>query len=93
MVETVQNLFHKSHRKISLNVQFVALFKNCKDVNQISCFLRQAFPDKHKAVLEAYINATFERRGYLLLDFRSDSDDKERIRTPVFADELNYIYQ
>ena len=93
VIETVQNLFHKSHREIYLNAQFVVLFKNCRDVNQIACFLRQAFPDKHKAVLEAYINPTSGGRGYLLLDFCCDTDDKERIRTQIFPDEVNYIYQ
>ena len=90
VIETVQNLFHKSQREISLNAQFVVLFKNCRDVNQISCFLRQPFPDKHKAVLEAYINATSGGRGYLLLDFRCDTDDKKRICTQIFPDEVNY---
>jgi len=93
VIDTVQNVFHKSHRQISLNAQFVVLFKNCRDVNQIVCFLCQAFPQKHKAVLEAYKNATLNGRGYILFDFRCDTRDKERIRSNIFPDEINYVYQ
>jgi len=93
VIETVQNLFHKSHREISLNAQFVVLFKNCRDVNQIVCFLRQAFPEKHKSVLEACKNATSAGRGYILFDFRCNTHDKERIRSNIFPDKNNYVYQ
>jgi len=58
-----------------------------------SSFLRQAFPEKHKAVLEAYKNATSDGCGYILFDFRCDTHDKERIRSNIFPDEINYVYQ
>ena len=39
MLMTIQNLFHKGLREISLNSQMIVLFKNCRDTNQshISC--------------------------------------------------------
>ena len=45
---TVQNLFHKGLCEISLNAQIMVLFKNCRDVNQISHFLRQIYPKMYK---------------------------------------------
>ena len=33
---TVQNLFYKGLREISLNSQMIVLFKNCRDTNQIA---------------------------------------------------------
>ena len=55
---TAQNLFNKQIREISLNSKFVVLFKNCRDLGQIECFLRQAFPTNTRAFMDAYINET-----------------------------------
>ena len=93
VIFTAQNLFNKNIREISLNSHFVVLFKNCRDATQIQHFLRQAFPHKNKVVYDAYKNAVATPRGYLMLDFRPDTDDSQRIRTNVFPNEVNYIYQ
>jgi len=92
VLETVQNLFHKSHRTISLNAKIVILFKHTRDVNQIKYFLRQAFTN-WKGAFEAYKDATKEPRGYLALDFRCDTPDDFRIRSSVFPGETNFVYQ
>ena len=90
---TAQNLFNKNIREISLNSHFVILFKNCRDATQIQHFLRQAFTNRAKAVYEAYKNAVATPRGYLALDFRPDTEDSQRIRTGIFPNEVNYLYQ
>ena len=92
-VITTQNLFHKAHREISLNTHFVVVFKNCRDVSQISYFLRQIFPEKYKAALLAYKDATDNPRGYLLVDLRTTTPESDRLRTNIFPDQLNYVYQ
>ena len=93
VIFTAQNLFNKNIREILLNSHFVVLFKNCRNATQIQHFLRQAFPHKNKVVYDAYKNAVATPRGYLMLDFRPDTDDSQRIRTNVFPNEVNYIYQ
>ena len=93
VIFTTQNLFNKSIREISLNSHFVVLFKNCRDATQIQTFMRQAFQENAKNAFQAYKNATSEARGYLLLDFRPDTYDSQRIRTGIFPNEVNYIYQ
>ena len=93
VIFTTQNLFNKSIREISLNSHFVVLFKNCHDATQIQTFMRQAFQENAKNAFQAYKNATSEARGYLLLDFRPDTYDSQRIRTGIFPNEVNYIYQ
>ena len=93
VIFTTQNLFNKSIREISLNSHFVVLFKNCRDATQIQTFMRQAFQENVKNEFQAYKNATSEARGYLLLDFRPDTYDSQRIRTGIFPNEVNYIYQ
>ena len=84
VIFTAQNLFNKNIHKILLNSHFVVLFKNCRDATQIQHFLRQAFPHKNKVVYDAYKNAVAMPRGYLMLDFRPDTDDSQRIRINVF---------
>ena len=90
---TAQNLFDKNIREISLNSHFVILFKNCHDATQIQHFLQQAFTNRAKTVYEAYKNAVATPRGYLVLDFRPDTEDSQRIRTGIFPNRVNYLYQ
>ena len=68
VIETLQNIFHKSHREITLNAKIIILFKNCRDVTQIACFLRQAFPERLRDVLNAYKDATSSPHGYFVVD-------------------------
>ena len=93
VIFTTQNLFNKSIREISLNSHFVVLFKNCQDATQIQTFLWQSFQENAKNAFQAYKNATSKARGSLLLDFRLDTYNSQRIRTEIFPNEVNYVYQ
>ena len=90
---TVQNLFHKGLREISLNAQIMVLFKNCRDVNQIAQFLRQIYPKTYKNALEAYKNAVSFERGYLVIDLRCETHDNQRLRSGIFPEDTHYLYQ
>ena len=78
---------------MSLNSHFVVLFENCRDATQILTFMRQAFQENPNNSFQAYKNATSEARGYLLLDFRPDTYDSQRIRTEIFPNKVSYVYQ
>ena len=73
------SLFDKQIREISLNSKFVVLFKNCRDLRRIECFLRQAFPTNTRAVMDAYMNETRAPNSYRFLDFRCDTPDRESV--------------
>ena len=90
---SVQNLFHKGLREISLNSQMIVLFKNCRDTNQIAHFMRQIYPKTYKSALDAYKNAVSSQRGYLLIDLRCETHDRDRLRTEIFPDDIHYVYQ
>ena len=90
---TVQNLFHKGLREISLNSQIIILFKNCTDTNQIAHFMRQIYPKTYKNALEAYKNAVSSQRDYLMIDLRCKTNDKQRLRTGIFSSDTHYFYQ
>ena len=70
VIETEQDLFHKSHQNITLNAQFVVLFKDCRDLNEIKYFVGQAFTGRYQSVMKVYKNATEKPQRYIFFDFR-----------------------
>jgi hypothetical protein len=90
----IQNLFHKGkgHRTISLNSQYLVLFKNPRDRGQINCLSRQIYPRKPNIIHEAFSDATQRPHGYLLFDFKQSTPEKYRLRTNIFPDETQYVY-
>ena len=89
-----QNLFYKSkqNRTMSLNTHYFILFKNPRDVTQVSTLARQMYPGKSKFLLEAFNDATEMAYGYLLIDLKPDTEEKYRIRTNVLSDAWQYVY-
>ena len=88
---TVQNLFHKGLRKISLNSQIIVLFKNSIDTNQITRSMQQIYSKTYKSTLDAYKYAIFMQRGYLLIDLRCKVHDKSILRAGIFPDDTHYV--
>jgi len=90
----VQNFFNKNKhmRTISLNAQYIVLFKNPRDNLQFLDLGKQLYPRNSRYALDAYIDATSEPFGYLLLDFRSEQDEELRLRTRIFPGERQIVY-
>ncbi len=84
-----QNIFPKGTeiRNLSLNAQYVVVFKNRRDKSQIQFFAQQVLPRKSKVFLDIFAKATAQPYGYLLCDFSQNSDEKLAFRSNVFADE------
>jgi hypothetical protein len=92
-----QNIFHggKCSRSLNLNSHYYVLFKNKRDVNQIKTLGRQLFPKRGDILLEAYLDATEEPFGYLLLDLHPRSDEKFMLRSKLFKEDedmILYVY-
>lgn len=90
-----QNLFHqgKGQRDISLNTNYIVVFKNPRDRAQIAHLARQIFPEDAKFLQEAYFDATSEPHGYLLFDLKQSTPENCRFRTNVFpSDTYHYVY-
>ena len=90
---TLQNLFHKGLREISLNAKIMVLFKSCRDVNKIVHFLCQIYPKTYKNALEAYKDAVSSKRGYLVIDLRYETHDNQRLRSGIFPEDTHYLHQ
>jgi len=89
-----QNMFDKNKypRTISLNARYLVLFKNRRDAGQIAIFARQMYPTCWKFAVQGYEDATSMPYGYLLVDLKSDQDERYRLRTNVFPGEMQHVY-
>ena len=90
----VQNLFHghKDHRTISLNCQYMVLFKNPRDCRQIEYLANQIYPKQFKgAMVNSYLDATKEPYGYLLVDLKQTTPACLRLRSKIL-DDFQVVY-
>ena len=89
-----QNIFcqGKCMRTISLNTNYITLFKNLRDASQISTLGRQLYPGQVKGFLECYEDATSLPYTYLTIDLSPHSDKKYRLRSHIFPGEDTVIY-
>ena len=90
----IQNIFNnaKNHRALSLNVNYIVLFKNPRDKAQMSNLERQMFPRKPKIFQEVFDDATVYPYSYLLMDFRQDTPENLRLQTKIFPGEAQVVY-
>ena len=94
MIHIVQNLFNqnKEHRTISLNPHYLVIFKNQCDNSQILHLAKQAYPSRPKVLQEAFLDATSKPYGYLLLDFKQNTQDEYCLRSQIFPNKTNFVY-
>ncbi|CAH0403841.1 unnamed protein product [Chilo suppressalis] len=90
-----QNLFHqgKGQRDISLNANYIVIFKNPRYRSQIQHLARQVCPENTRFFQEIYYDATAQPHGYLLLDLKQSTPENCRFRTCIFPeDSKHYVY-
>ena len=58
----LQNLYHprKENRTMNLNTQYIVLFKNPRDQQQVAHLARQMYPNNSHSFLDAFRYATKE---------------------------------
>jgi len=90
----VQNFFHKSKemRTITLNAQYIVLFKNPRDKRQIKVLAGQLCDGDSRALLAAYKKATSKPYGYLLIDLKQETLDLFRFRSGVLPGQKFELY-
>ena len=95
VIYLVQNLFpkNKESRTISLNAQYMVVFKNPRDASQITNLAKQMYPGRIKFMQEAFNDATTAPYGYLLIDLKQDTPEDLRLRTTILPDDtVQYVY-
>jgi hypothetical protein len=91
-----QNLFSKGKcaRTISLNSNYMIIFNNPRDRQQIQHLSRQMFPSNPRFLNECYIDACESKEyGYLFLDLHQKTKQRHRVQTNVIPGETRIIYQ
>ena len=94
VIYIIQNLFskNKENRTISLNAQYMTVFKNPRDASQITLLAKQMYPGSVKYMQEAFADATSMPYGYLFIDLKQDTPEHMRLRTNIFPGETQYAY-
>lgn len=87
VIYLTQNLFHKNQRSISLNSDYMVIFKNPRDKSQIQNLSRQFLPSNSKFLTWAYHDATEKPFSYLLLDMTPTMQDQYRVRAKILPGE------
>ena len=88
-----QNLFHPKQRSISLNSDYMTIFKNVRDKSQFSNLAKQFMPNDVKFLKWVFEDATKLPHSYLFLDLKPETDDKLRIRSNILPnEEPKYVY-
>ncbi|CAF1095791.1 unnamed protein product [Brachionus calyciflorus] len=89
-----QNIFSKGKftRTLNLNSHYLVLFNNPRDKLQISTLARQMFPGKSSFFIESYEDASLKPHGYLMIDLKQTTENRNRIQTGITPDEKRIIY-
>ena len=90
----VQNLFEHgpASRTISLNSQYIVLFKNPRDSSQIQYLAQQIYPKNRKFLVDSYIDATQIPHSYLMLNLTQNCDEWARVCTNIFPNQATEFY-
>lgn len=87
LILITQNFFARGSemRNISLNSQYIVLFKNPRDQSIATSLARQMFPNKIKKFQKIYEDATSRSYSYLFIDLKPDTANEVRLLTNVFS--------
>lgn len=87
----VQNFFMRGNesRNITLNAQYLVLFKNPRDQSLATNIARQMFPLKLKKFQTIYQDATRDPFSYLFIDLKPDTPQEIRLMKNILG-ETNY---
>ena len=83
----VQNLHHSGIREISLNSQYMFVFKSPRDLAQIGYIGRQMAPNNSQIVTKSYADATRMPFSFLMLDFTQKTPEEIRVLGNFLSDD------
>ena len=94
VIHIVQNLFDQGSwsRTVSLNSQYIVVFKNPRDSAQINYLAQQAYPRDSKFLVESYLDATRLPHSYLVINLTQECEQWMRVCSNIFPGEETQIY-
>ena len=86
VVYLTQNLFPqgKACRDIILNTQYMVLFNDPIDRQQVATLARRIYPSTSAVFMKRFERATSYPFGHLVIDLKSDTAEKDRLHTEIF---------
>lgn len=81
-----QNLFYNKDPTQRRNCQYLVLFKNPIDKQQVMTLARQMYPGNSQQLMRPFKEATEKHFGYLLIDLKPTTPESMRMRTEIFSD-------
>ena len=89
IVYLTQNVFPQGRacRDIALNTQYLVLFNNPIDRQQVATLARRIYPSTCATFMRKFEDATARPYGYLVLDLKSSSSEQDRLQTDIFVDQ------
>ena len=89
-----QNVFSqgKYARDISLNANYMIVFKNHRDQMQFKVLGRQMYPNNSKFLMESFDDSTKKPYGYILFDLKQTSESRNRVQTGILPYQQRIIY-
>ena len=74
----------KESRTMSLNTQYLVLFKSPRDKQQISLWARQMYPNRSHFFIGQFEKATQRSHGYLFVDLKQSTSEEDRLKSDIF---------
>lgn len=91
MLVLLHNIFPPGLRTMSLNLHYIILFRNKRDVLQVDTLGRRVMKDRVKYFAAVYRQAVSKPYGYLLIDMHPRTDEAYQLRTRILPSEAPTI--
>ena len=92
VIYLTQNLIPqgKACRDIAMNTQYLVLFNNPIDRQQVAALSKRIFPSSSTSFMKIFEQATARPYGYLAVDLKAGTPESERLHTDIFETKLDF---
>ena len=87
----LQNFYFPGTQTMRRNSHYMVLFNMPADKTQIRSMSQQMFPQNPQHMLNAYEHAVSKPYGYLLLNLKPNTAEKDKLKTDIFNEENQKI--
>ena len=95
VIYVTQNIYERSckyFRTMSLNANYMVIFKNPRDMSQIQHLSRQIFPTKSRFLTNVYNQETQKPHSYILVDFKQKTPERFRVRSSITSPDNQIVF-
>ena len=95
IVYLTQNVFPQGKvcRDIALNMQYLVLFNNPIDRQQVVTLARRIYPSTSVTFMKRFEEATSRPYGYLVVDLKSSTSEQDRLLTNIFESQDQQVFE